>query len=68
MIHRFVTLAADVMFVNGISFFMTFLRDIRMITAEFIPSRAAAMLSSALMKIVKLYAQGGFVVRLVLMD
>ena len=39
-----------------------------MITAEFIPSRVAAMLSSALTKIVKLYAQGGFVVRLVLMD
>jgi hypothetical protein len=68
VLHRFVTLAADVMFVNGISFFMTFSRDIRMITAEFIPSRAAAMLSSALTKIVKLYARGGFVVRLVLMD
>ena len=39
-----------------------------MITAEYIPSQAATMLSSALTKIVKLYARGGFVVHLVLMD
>ena len=47
---------------------MTFSRDIRLITGEYIPSRSAVMLSSALTKVVRLYAQGGFVVRLVLMD
>ena len=49
-LHHFVTLTADVMFVNGIAFFTTLGRDIRFGTAEHVP----------------LYALGGFVVRNVL--
>ena len=67
-LHKFVTLTADVMFVNGISFFITFSRDIRLISAEYIPSQNAATLSHALTKVVRLYARGGFIVHLVLMD
>ena len=37
-------------------------------TAEFLPSRTARQLSSSLTKIVKVYARGGFIVRLVMMD
>ena len=43
-------------------------RDIRFGTAEHVPSRTAKQLAKSLMKIVKLYALGGFVVRTVLMD
>ena len=39
-----------------------------MITAEFLPSCTAKQLSSSLTKIVKVYARGGFIVRLVMMD
>ncbi len=67
MLHCFVTLVADVMFANGIPFLMTLSRNIRLITAEFLPSQTTAQLSSSLTK-VKLYAQGGFAVCLVLMD
>ena len=56
------------MFVNGIPFFTTLSRDIRFGTAKHVPSRTAKQLAKSLMKIVKLYAVGGFVVRNVIMD
>ena len=43
-------------------------RDIIFGTAEHVPSRTAKQLAKSLMKIVKLYALGGFVVCTVLMD
>ena len=64
-LHHFVTLTADVMFVNGLAFFTTLGRDIRFGTAEHVPSRTAKQLAKSLMKIVKLYALGGFAVRTV---
>ena len=39
-----------------------------MVTAEHVPTHIARRLAKLLMKVVKLYAHGGFVVRLVLMD
>ena len=66
--HYFVTLTADVMFVNGIPFFTTLSWDIRFGTAEHVPSRTAKQLAKQLMKIVKLYPVGGFVLRNVLMN
>jgi len=67
-LNKFVTLAADVMFVNGLPFFMTLSRNIRFGTAEYLPSRTAKQLGRSLTKIMKIYALHGFVVRLVLMD
>eukprot|EP00957_Ditylum_brightwellii_P130409 9948453-Ditylum_brightwellii.AAC.1 len=40
-LHHFVTLTADVTFVNGLAFFTTLGRDIRFGTAEHILSRTA---------------------------
>ena len=51
-----VTLTADVMFVNGMSFLIT------------LSWRSAKQLGSSLTKIVNLYARGGFIVNVVLMD
>ena len=56
------------MFVNGITIFTTFSRDIRFGTAEHVTSCTAKQFAKSLMKIVKLYAVGIFVVRNVLMD
>ena len=67
-LHHFVTLTAGVMFINGIPFFTSFSRDIRFGTAEHVPYRTAKQLAKSLMKIVKLYAIGGFVARNLLMD
>ena len=55
------------MFVNSLPFLTTLSREIRFGTAEHVPSRTAKQLANYLMKIVKLYAKGGFVVRNVLM-
>ena len=67
-LHHFFSLTADVMFVNEIPFFTTLSRDIRFGTAEHVPSRTAKQLPKSIMKIVKLYAMGGFAVRNVLMN
>eukprot|EP00804_Cyclotella_cryptica_P005973 CCRYP_000226-RA/>CCRYP_000226-RA protein AED:0.48 eAED:0.48 QI:0/-1/0/1/-1/0/1/0/76 len=56
------------MFVNGIPFFTTLSRGIRMFTAEHLPSRTAAQLGHSLTKVLNIYRRGGFVVRVVLMD
>eukprot|EP00956_Cyclotella_meneghiniana_P039180 scaffold167175_cov42-Cyclotella_meneghiniana.AAC.1 len=65
---RDVTLCADVMFVNGLPFFVTVSRGIKLYTAEFTPSRTVEMLTSKLMKVVRIYRRGGFLVRTALMD
>ena len=67
-LNCFVTLTADMMYVDGNKFLTTRSRQIRLLTAEFIPTRTAAQLSSAVRKIVKLYAKAGFTVNVVLMD
>ena len=56
------------MFVNGLPFLTTMSRNIRFGTAEHVPSRTARQLADSLMKVVKVYALGDFVVRNVLMD
>ena len=56
------------MFVSGIPFLVTFSRKIKMITAEYIPSRTAQQLANSLTKIVHTYACGGFVIDLALME
>ena len=64
-LHKFVTLASDVMFVNIILFLVNFSRNIRLITVEHIPTRTAVQLGKLLINVFKLYARGGFVIRLV---
>ena len=56
------------MFVSGIPFLVTFSRNIKMITAKYVPSRTAQQLANSLTKIVNTYARGGFVIYLALMD
>ena len=69
-LHKFVTLTADVMFVNGVPFLVTLSCKIRLFTVEFLPSCTAAKLTDYLVKVSKskLYARGGFTVRTILMD
>ena len=67
-LHHFVTLIADVIFVNRLAFFTTLGRDVRFGTTEQIPSQTAKQLAKSLTKIVKLYLNGGFVVHTVIMD
>ena len=63
-----VTLAADVMFVNGLPFFVTLSRDIKLVSVEFLPSRTADQLCSSLRKVIRIYRRGGYMIRTSLMD
>ena len=45
-LSKFVTIGADVMFVAGVPFFVTYSRKIKFTTAEFLPRRTARQLSS----------------------
>jgi hypothetical protein len=67
-LHRFVMLTADVMFVNGIAFLTTLSQKLRLGTVEQLPLCTATQLSHSLMKIVRLYARTGFIVRVIMMD
>ena len=53
--HKYVTLTADVMFVNGVTFLVSLSRVIRMYTCEHVPNCKAAQLSKSLRRIVNLY-------------
>ena len=57
------TIAADVMFLSGVAFFVTYLKKIKFLTVEYLPQRTAKQLANALRKVVFLYARGVFDVR-----
>ena len=59
--YKYVTLIADVMFVNGIAFLVSLSRGIRFYTTEHVPNRKAKQLAHSLQKIVNLSAPGGVV-------
>jgi hypothetical protein len=46
--HKYVTLVADVMFVNGLPFLVTSSRGISLVTIEYLPSRTAKRLAITL--------------------
>jgi hypothetical protein len=66
---RDVILTADVMFVDGLPFFVTLSRGIKLVTLEFLPSRTTDQLHKSLLAVARLYRRGGFLVKLMaLMD
>ena len=62
-IHKFVTLATDLMFVNGIAFLTNLSRRTKLLTVERIPYRTTAHISSSLTKIVNIYTRRVFTVK-----
>jgi hypothetical protein len=66
--HLCVTLVANVMFVNGISFLVTVSRNINLITIEHAPHCTAAKLCYLLERIIRVYARAGFTIQTILMD
>ena len=67
-LNKFVTLVADVMFVNGLPFFVTLSRNIRFATVQFVPRRTANDLSNVLNEVLMLYKRAGFICQTALMD
>lgn len=65
---KLVTLTADMMFVNGLSFFITKSRGIKLITVQFLPSRTVNRLVESFYAVMRVYRRGGFIVETCLMD
>jgi hypothetical protein len=66
--HQLVTLAVDVIFVNGVPFLVSLARGLNLVTAKFTPSRTAKQLAAGITQMMDLYARGGFQVGTVLMN
>ncbi len=67
-LHKYVTLVADVMFVNGLPFLVTSLRGLSLVTIEHSSSRTAKRLAQTLERVFRIYATAGFVVQMAMMD
>jgi hypothetical protein len=66
--HKYVTLVADVMFVNGLPFLVRSLRGISLVTIKHLPSRTAKHLVHTLERVFRIYGSAGFVVQTTMMD
>jgi hypothetical protein len=67
-LHKYVTLVTDVMFVNGLSFLVTSLQGLSLVTIEHLPSRTARHLVHTPKRVFRIYATAGFVIQTALMD
>ena len=66
--QKFVTLVADVMFVNGAPFLITVSRCTNFVTVEDIPTPTAKQLSKYLKYVYKIYYISSMIVKTVFMD
>ena len=66
--HKNVTLAIDIMFVNGIPFFVTISRGIRFGTVESLNNRQIGTIKQCLVKVIATYQRRGFTVDTILAD
>lgn len=66
--YRNVTLAADIMFINKICFFMTISRNIKFYTAEMITNQKMPTILHAIKQLKAIYMKRGFNITTILMD
>ena len=59
-LKKFATLKADVMFVSGTPFLVTFSQKIKMITTKYVHSRTVGQLAKSLTKVVSANVRGVF--------
>ena len=67
-LRTYVTLVADVMFVNNTLFLVTLYRGINFVTARNIKSRTAKQLAKSVRRVMQLYYRRSMIVQTVLMD
>jgi hypothetical protein len=67
-LNKYVTLVADVMFVNGLPFLVTSSRGLSLVMIENLPSRTAKYLALTLERVFRIYAPARFVVQMAMMD
>jgi hypothetical protein len=66
--HKYVTLVADIMYVNGLLFLVASSRGMSLVTIKFLPSRTAKHLALTLEKVIQVYRRAGFIVQTSMMD
>jgi hypothetical protein len=67
-LHKYMTIVADVMFVNGLPFLVTSLRGISLVMIKFLPSRTAKPLANSMERVIRIYGRAGFIVQTSMMD
>ncbi len=67
-LHKYITLVADVMFVNGLPFLVTSSQGLSLVTIEHLISRTAKRLVHTLERVFRIYKIAGFVIQTALMD
>jgi hypothetical protein len=66
--HKYVTLVADIMFVNGLPFLVTSSRGISLVMIEFLSSQTAKCSAITYKRVKRVYGTVGFIVQVDLMD
>jgi hypothetical protein len=67
-LHKFVTIVADIMFVNGLPILVTLSGGISLVTIKFLPSRIAKCLANSMERVIRIYGKAGFIVQTSMMD
>ncbi len=67
-LHKYMTLVADLMFVNGLPFLVTSLQGISLVTIKHLRSQNAKRLVHTLEQVLRIYGSAGFVVQTTMMD
>jgi hypothetical protein len=67
-LHKYITLVADVMFLNGLPFLVTSSRGLTLVTIEHLQSRTAKHLVHTLERVFRIYTTTGFFIQMALID
>jgi hypothetical protein len=67
-LYKYMTIVADVMFINGLPFLVTSSRGISLVTIKFLPSRLDKQLANSIERVVRIYGRAGFIVQTSMMD
>ncbi|KAL7447592.1 hypothetical protein ACHAXS_006643 [Conticribra weissflogii] len=60
-LHKYVDIAGDVMFVNGVPHLVTASQGLNLTTVEYLETRTATQLGKCLLRIAQIYSRGGFI-------
>ena len=66
--HKYISMADDVFFVDGISLLLTVTIKLKFVTVEHTPFRTAKSLVKHIKRVLQVYDRAGFNVRYVMMD
>ncbi len=67
-LHKYVTLVADKLFVNGLPFLVTSYRGLSLVRIKYLPSRTAKHLVHTLQRVFRIYGTARFIVQVAVMD